>query len=73
MLRWAYLPNCRLRHFLHGGRDARGPRGRRARCKLVVLVMNVLIGETPMRAPPAEYNSALRRDQASLLGVGLFA
>ena len=27
MLGWAYLPNCRLRHFLHGGRDARAPRG----------------------------------------------
>ena len=43
--------------------------GGRAGCELVVLVRSVLLGETPMRASPAEYNSALRRGQASLLLV----
>ena len=27
LLAWAYLPNSRLRHFLHGGRDATRSQG----------------------------------------------
>ena len=57
-----------LRRLLHGERDARAPRGTVLGCKLLVSIKNVLFGRLAS-SPPAEYNSALRRSQASLLKV----
>ena len=68
MLGWNICLIAACGTFYTAGETPRAPRGHRACCKLLVSVKDVLIEEAPMRAPPAECNSALRRDQAPLLG-----
>ena len=47
LLAWAYLPNSRLRHFLHGGRDATRSQGTELAENMMVWVGMVVLGRRP--------------------------